>query len=189
MRAGPSVPGMTTSPNPSPSGAAPDSDPSTPRLRLIPSEGTWHSAISLTAPGALVAHPLATRLPGMTETERAALYQDVVARGITTPIEATSHGVILDGHARWQVATELGIAGVPVRIVDPDDEASFILARAVGRRNLSASQRAALAVECEQYRIDCDAGRERKLANLRSDPDVAELPHRRLRSRERAAVR
>lgn len=132
-------------------------------------------------------HPLAGRLPAITEHERAALRRDIATHGMLTPIEATPDRVILDGHARWQVATDLGLAGVPVRTVDPDDQAAFILTRAVARKNLTASQRAALAVECAQYQREIAAGRERRLANLHPDPDVATLPHRAGRTRESAA--
>jgi N6-adenosine-specific RNA methylase IME4 len=71
--------------------------------------------------------------------------------------------------------------------VAPEDEAACILTQAVARRNLSASQRTALAVECAQYHVAINAGRQRRLANLTSGPDVATLPHRRGRTRDRAA--
>jgi len=177
------------SPTPTPPGAATSlAPPAGSHLRLLSSPEPWAGKVALASVEALTPHPLASRLPAMTDTERAALRADITSHGITTPIEATFDGVILDGHARWRVARELGRAGVPVRTVDPDDHAAFILTRAVGRKNLSASQRAALAVECAQYQREIAAGRERRLANLRPDPDVATLPHRGARTRERAAV-
>jgi N6-adenosine-specific RNA methylase IME4 len=181
----------TTSPRRSPTppeAATSIAPPAGSHLRLLPPPEPWAGEVALASVDALTPHPLASRLPAMTDTERAALRADITSHGITTPIEATPDGVILDGHARWRVARELGRAGVPVRTVDPDDHAAFILTRAVGRKNLSASQRAALAVECDEYRRGLVAGNARRLANQRPDPDVATLPHRGARTRERAAV-
>jgi N6-adenosine-specific RNA methylase IME4 len=135
----------------------------------------------------LSAHPLAARIPTMTDTERTLLGQDIAGRGIQAPLEATPQGVVLDGCHRLAAARDLGLGAVPVRTIAPADEAAHILRAALARRNLSASQRAALAVECGEYRAACTLGRERKLANLRQSPDVAALPHRGMRSRELAA--
>ncbi len=186
MLAGPTVPGMNRHHTPRP-GRASDAEANN-TITGVAAPGHERDVPSLVRTVDLEPHRLSTRLPAMSDHAREALRADIIAHGILTPIEATPARVILDGHARWQIAGELGLAGVPVRTIAPDDEPGFILARAVGRRNLSASQRAALAVECEQYRIDCAQGRERKLANLQKSPDVAELPHRGMRSRERAAA-
>ena len=135
----------------------------------------------------LSAHPLAASIPPMSPSERTTLARDITARGISTPLEVTSGGVILDGHERQAIAREIGLTHVPVRTVDPSDEAAYILTCAMSRRHLTASQRAALAVECAEYQAACVDGRARKLANLRHAPDVATLPHRGMRSREIAA--
>ncbi len=63
----------------------------------------------------------------MSGPERSVLRADIATRGITTALDATSDGVILDGHARFAIATELGLTEVPVRTVDPPDEADYIL--------------------------------------------------------------
>jgi N6-adenosine-specific RNA methylase IME4 len=123
----------------------------------------------------------------VTPHERARLAADITTRGIGTPLEVTSRGVVLDGHTRLAIARELGVTEVPTRTVDPADEAAYILKCATSGRHLTKSQRAALAVECDEYRAACADGRGRKLANLRQSPDVATLPHRGERSREAAA--
>jgi len=169
-------------------GAKPGPSGTRTHLTLVASPDPGPGEVSLVATEQLRPHPLAERLPAMTDTERAALRADIASHGMLSPIEATPDRVILDGHARRQVARELGIAGVPVRTVDPTDQAAFILTRAVARKNLTASQRAALAVECEAYRTACAEGQLRRLANLRQVPDVATLPHRGTRSRDLAAT-
>lgn len=57
----------------------------------------------------------------------------------------------------------------------------------MARRNLTVSQRAALAVECQSFRDEIAHGIARRRANLTQVPDVAALPHRGARSRELAA--
>jgi hypothetical protein len=113
---------------------------------------------------------LSTRIPTMTGTEQTLLHTDISTRGIQTPLEVTPKGVVLDGCHRLAVARDLGITEVPVRTLAPEDEAAHILRAALTRRNPSASQKAPLAVECEQYQIDRVEGRQRKLANLGSSP-------------------
>jgi N6-adenosine-specific RNA methylase IME4 len=90
----------------------------------------------------------------------------------------TAAGVVLDGHHRLRAASELGLAEVPVRVVAPCDELAHMLRMALLRRQLEKSQRAALALECaavEELRAE---GRRRQRANLRNQPEVAELPPR-----------
>lgn len=177
---------MTTHHTPHPSGlarrepddAAPaEADGSTPTP----------SAPTILRTSALTPHLLSARLPAISDHARTALRRDISTSGILSPIEVTPDHVILDGHARVEIATDLGLAGVPIRIVETDDQAGFILARAVARRNLTVSQRAALAVECESFRQQVAQGRARQRANLTASPDVAALPHRGARSRELAA--
>jgi hypothetical protein len=49
-----------------------------------------------------------------------------------------------------------------VRVIAPDDEVVYLLGAALNRRHLTASQRAALAVELDQYqqaKTEADARR------------------------------
>jgi N6-adenosine-specific RNA methylase IME4 len=124
----------------------------------------------------------------MTVAEDAALLADVAERGFQVPLDITREGVLLDGRHRHGIALVLGLELVPVRIVDPPDEVEYMLLAALQRRQLSESQRAALAVELDEYRTRRDEAAARKRANLRnSGVDVASMPHRAGRSRDHAA--
>ena len=136
-------------------------------------------------PEQLSPHPQSTRVPALTRDEYTMLRADIARRGVVTPLELTSELVVLDGHERLRAARELALASVPVRVVAPPDEVAYMLLAALRRRQLSASQRAALALELEeieQAKADAEA---RRLANLR--PEVATLPPRGEKTRELAA--
>jgi len=163
--------------------------PPAPPLRVVAPSSQWGADVTLTPVEDLTAHTLSTRIPTMTDTERALLRTDVARRGIQTPLEVTPGGVVLDGCHRLFVARDLGITEVPVRTLTPEDEAAHILRAALTRRNLSASQKAALAVECEEYQRAHEAASERRRAALRQFAPVrATLPEREQgRSRTAAA--
>jgi hypothetical protein len=76
---------------------------------------------------------------------------------------------------------------VPVRVVAPAHEVAYMLLAALRRRQLSPSQRAALALELDEIEQASKQGRARQLANLRPDAEVAMLPPRGARTREIAA--
>jgi N6-adenosine-specific RNA methylase IME4 len=114
----------------------------------------------------------------MSAEEYAPFVADIAERGILTPLEVTEAGVILDGRARLRVATELGFEQVPTRIVEPEDEAEHMLRSALRRRHLSASQKAALALELADYHLVRQQADQRRRANLRQATDVATLPPR-----------
>jgi N6-adenosine-specific RNA methylase IME4 len=140
------------------------------------------------SPGSLRGHPEAAWVPSMTVDEARALEVDIAERGIQVALEITEAGVVLDGRHRHRVAVALGLEEVPVRVVDPPDEVEYMLLAAFQRRHLTASQRAALVLELDEYRQSRDEAATRKQANLRNNGvDVADLPHRSGRSRDRAA--
>ena len=123
-------------------------------------------------------HPQSELVPAMSEAEFAAFTADVAKRGILQPLEITGAGVVLDGRHRLRVARELGIKNLPVRIVAPADPVEHMLRAALQRRHLSASQKAALALEldiCQQERTQAD---RRRRANLKQHTEVATLPPR-----------
>jgi N6-adenosine-specific RNA methylase IME4 len=119
-----------------------------------------------------------TQLPPLDEQTRAALVADVDKRGIIEPLEITAEGTVLNGRERLAVAAHLKLAELPVRIVTPADEVEHIILGALQRRHLSASQRAALALELDRYRELQESGRSRQLQNLNKDPEVEVLPPR-----------
>jgi N6-adenosine-specific RNA methylase IME4/ParB-like chromosome segregation protein Spo0J len=131
-------------------------------------------------------HREAARIPLMAEDEYEAFRADIKARGIRVPLEVTSGDVVLDGRQRLRAARELGLARVPVRVVEVADPLEHMLLAALIRRQLNASQRAALVLELKRYRLLRAQARERQLANLRQGAEVATLPPRG-KSREQAA--
>jgi N6-adenosine-specific RNA methylase IME4 len=124
----------------------------------------------------------------MTVLEAKALEADIAERGIQVPLEITEAGVVLDGRHRHRAALALGFEAVPVRVVDPPDQIEYMLLAAIQRRHLSESQRAATALKLHDYQERRARAEARKQANLRNGSvDVADLPHRGVRSREIAA--
>jgi N6-adenosine-specific RNA methylase IME4/ParB-like chromosome segregation protein Spo0J len=132
-------------------------------------------------------HQRAEIVPEMSAEEYAPFVADIAERGILSPLEVTAAGVILDGRARLRAARELGFDHVPTRIVEPEDEAEHMLRSALRRRHLSASQKAALALELADYHLVRQQADQRRRANLRQATDVATSPPRGERSREYAA--
>jgi ParB-like chromosome segregation protein Spo0J len=124
----------------------------------------------------------------MSEQEYAAFRADVANRGVLVALSATSDGIVLDGRARLRAACEVGLASVPVTVVDPVDEIEFILLAALRHRHLTASQKAALAVELDSYRLAQEQADARRRSNLKqSATEVATLPPRG-KTRELAAA-
>src|SRR5919198_4127246 len=129
--------------------------------------------------GSLRAHPQAELLPPLPRPEYRSFLADIEQRGIVVPLDISAAGVVLDGHLRLRAACELGLERVPVRVVSPPDELEYLFQAALQRRHLSASQKAALAVERDQYRQTREQARTRRLANLKGQPtEVATLPPR-----------
>jgi N6-adenosine-specific RNA methylase IME4 len=82
----------------------------------------------------------------MPPDEYAVFLSDVAEHGITTALDTTSAGVVLDGRHRLQAALQTNQRRVPVRIVSPKDEVAYLVRQAVLRRQLTPSQRAAIIV-------------------------------------------
>lgn len=85
----------------------------------------------------------------MSKAEYEAFVNDVAINGIDEPLEITPHGVVLDGRHRLQAANELALDQVPVRVVEPVDPIGYMLRSALHRRQLTASQRAAVAADLD----------------------------------------
>jgi ParB-like chromosome segregation protein Spo0J len=83
-------------------------------------------------------HPQAALVPFMTSGEYRSFLADVSERGIVDPIQITSQRVVLDGRHRLRAARDLGFAAVPVRVVEPVDEVSYMLLAAFSRRQAAA---------------------------------------------------
>lgn len=132
-------------------------------------------------------HPDAARVPAMSTDEYQSFLADVRERGLTTPLAINAEGIVLDGHQRLRAALELGFESVPVRVAAPGDERAYIFKAALRRRNLTPSQRAALALELSDYERRLAEAKDRQRANLRGQPEVATLPPRREKTCEYVA--
>ena len=135
----------------------------------------------------LTPHPNADIVPPLAPRARAAFVADVAAHGVLTPLEVTAAGIVLDGHERLQAARELGLDVVTVRVVAPRDECAYMLRAALTRKHLDESQRAALALELDAFECEREQARARQRANLKQNAEVATLPPRGERTRERFA--
>jgi N6-adenosine-specific RNA methylase IME4/ParB-like chromosome segregation protein Spo0J len=123
-------------------------------------------------------HPQADEVPALSESAYLAVKADIADRGLQVAVEITEQGIVLDGHARLRAARELGIGEVEVIVVAPRDELEHILLAALQRRQLTPSQRAALAVKLAAVAHHQSRAAERQLGNLRRGPEVATLPAR-----------
>jgi N6-adenosine-specific RNA methylase IME4 len=121
-------------------------------------------------------HPAVELVPEMAADEWQAFKSDIVQRGILQPLEVLKDNVVVDGRHRLRAARELKLARVPVRLVEPPDVVEHILLAASRRRNLSAGQLAALAVELELHRRNLREATERKPSKLPAGAGVATLP-------------
>ncbi len=149
-----------------------------------PASGT----IELRPTGSLRPHPQADEVPAATGEEYRALCADIGKHGLQQPLDVTNDGRVLDGHLRLRAALELGLDQVEVHPVAPADELDYMLRAALLRRQLTPSQRAAVAAKLVDLGELRAAARERSLANLRhGDPEVATLPARAERTRELVA--
>lgn len=143
----------------------------------------------LVDPASLSIHPQAKQVPGMEAAAFRCFCADIEQRGIQLPLELTAQALVLDGRERLRAALLLRLEQVPTRIVEPEDELEYMLLAALERRQLSASQRAALSVELDQYRQLRASAEERQRANLRQNRvEGATLPPRG-KSRDQAAAR
>jgi N6-adenosine-specific RNA methylase IME4 len=119
-----------------------------------------------------------TQLPPLSALARAALEADIGKRGIVEPLEITADDVVLNGRERLAAAKQLGHDQAPVRIVNPADETEHVILAALQRRHLSASQRAALALELDRYHELKTAADQRRRQNLRQHAEGAGSPPR-----------
>jgi N6-adenosine-specific RNA methylase IME4 len=133
--------------------------------------------IQFRPPAELHAHAY-QHVPPLAPLARDALKADIRKRGIVEPLEINKQGTVLNGRERLTIATELQVKEVPVRVVTPADEVEHIILAALQRRHLSASQRAALALELDSYQQLRTEADTRRRQNLRQHTDGAGSPPR-----------
>src|SRR4051794_27968851 len=61
--------------------------------------------------------PFADALPPLKPEDRAALLDDIKQRGILVPIHVDEHNNVIDGHNRLEIAAELGLKDIPLKIL------------------------------------------------------------------------
>ena len=134
-------------------------------------------------------HPQAGQVPPLDRNSYSALQTDIAERGVQVPLEINHEGIVVDGHARLQIAVELvGIRQLDVVVVTVENELEHILRRALLRQHLTASQQAALAVKLLPFEQIREQAAQRQQANLRQNlAERAMLPARERRSRDQVA--
>lgn len=149
----------------------------------------------MTIVAALVPHRLAGLIPQMSDVEFAELRDDITANGLKQPI-VLFEGEILDGRHRYRACVDAGVEPEFTEY-DGDTPASFVLSLNVKRRQLSKSQRAAIAalmlpeLEAEAHRRMSTAGERGARSRWNGDGGVQNCTtpsdHRNGRSAEFAA--
>ena len=92
-------------------------------------------------------HPAAKAIPEMSGEDFAALRDDIERNGLLAPIE-TLNGSILDGRHRHRACVDLQIAPKTIEVdLDGMSPAEYVWSLNGARRHLTASQKAAVALE------------------------------------------
>ncbi|WP_018296508.1 ParB N-terminal domain-containing protein [Corynebacterium lubricantis] len=93
-------------------------------------------------------------MPPLASDEYQELYEDIKANGVLEPIHVDEDGVVIDGHHRSKIASELGIPCPMITHDDLDEGEKVNLAFVLNlkRRHLSREQRQELVVEYAKRR-------------------------------------
>ena len=89
-------------------------------------------------------------IPALTDEERTELESQIVAHGCRDPLVVWKEkGILLDGHNRLEICREHDIPFKTAELSFPDRTAAkvWVIRNQFGRRNLTAYQRAELALE------------------------------------------
>lgn len=129
------------------SGFAPD-------VQVIPGleAGPEVATIGLTAPSLQIDPEFKDLIPPLSQDEVEVLKESLSTQGCRDKLVVwKDHNILLDGHHRHQICTELGLSFEINEIELPSraDAKIWILKNQRGRRNLDESQRAMLAVKLE----------------------------------------
>lgn len=110
-------------------------------------------------------HPVRFQvMPPLSPEEYQELHDDIAANGVLVPIIEDENGVIIDGHHRSKIASELGIP-CPVETLDgktEEEKRGMAFTLNLKRRHLNREQRRALIAE-----------------SLKSDPQLSNREHER----------
>lgn len=120
-------------------------------------------------PKGLKCHPHVLLFPRMREDEFEQLKQDIAKNGLELPIKVLKRkNLIIDGRHRYEACRELGIEPkVEVVTATSDDEVlRLVFSLNARRRQLSESQRAAIAAELANMRRGGNESNQHKKAKV-----------------------
>lgn len=122
-------------------------------------------------------HPQSHLIPEKRKEKFDSLLLNIKQEGILQPIEISRDGTILDGHNRFLAAKKLDMKEVPVRIINPPDDFSYMLDMAIERRHLNEGQRIALTLLCENYikKIEEEAKNKRRCIGIKLEKSNVEI--------------
>lgn len=109
-------------------------------------------------------------LPSLTPEEYNGLQEDIEKHGCLEPAMVWND-TIVDGMNRWEICAALGISCPTKQIdfFDADEAKEWMIRHQMGRRNLTAGQRATLAAQLAATR---GPGRPNNSANLRDEKSI-----------------
>lgn len=96
-------------------------------------------------------HPRADVVPLPAPGTYDEMVLDIERRGIVVPLDILDDGTVVDGRTRLAIAKNLGLAEVPVRVIETGDPFDYMVRAALMRRDLTKSQRAMLALDLPEY--------------------------------------
>lgn len=116
-------------------------------------------------------HPVCSVMPPMSDEDLSALESDVRANGVRVPI-ITYRGYIIDGRHRYQIARKLGVDCPQHELTLPAGQSlvEYAVALNLRRRHLTASQRAAVAVEILPL-LEREAAHRRKAGSAAAEEE------------------
>ena len=110
-------------------------------------------------------HALSALFMDISSDEFDALKSDVSQNGFTDPTIIVCDGQVLDGWHRYRVATELALLDRLDFVDIEGDPVAFVISKNLHRRHLTASQRAQIVVEANEWNSH---GGDRKTDNFKS---------------------
>lgn len=111
-------------------------------------------------------------IPPLTDDEYMRLERSIIAEGVRDPI-ITWQGTIVDGHNRYRICQEHGIAFKTAEIVFGSKDAAkiWIIENQFGRRNLNSYQKSVLALQLEPLYAAEAKRRQGERTDIRQNSD------------------
>lgn len=112
-------------------------------------------------------------VPHLTKSEYEQLKSSIEIEGLYIPIIINKNNVILDGHHRYKICTDLGL---PIRYVTKEFEnelleKKFVIESNLRRRQLNDFQKAELGIPLQK--INQEIAKQNKLSNLKNNSSIA----------------